>query len=137
MPSGIGIQLGELVIDANKLARFAKSGTGGVLNDLMRRGTNVQIAARGFVRKRTRTLEKSIVKRADVDARGPVVYVLTDVPYARYENDGTPPHIIRARNRKYLRFPGAGGQLVFVRQVHHPGTKGSHFLTRALPYARD
>lgn len=133
----INITVGEIVIDPTKLALFARSGAGPVLNDLMRRGSNVQTAARAFVRKRTRTLEKSIVKRADIDARGPVVYVLTDVAYARWENDGTPPHLIRARNRKVLRFPGAGGQLVFVREVHHPGTTGSRFLTRALPYARD
>lgn len=133
----VTFEIGEIVIDPTKLARFAKSGSGPVLKDLMRRGTNVQIRARGLVRKRTRTLEKSIVKRAEVDSRGPVVYVVTSVSYARYENDGTRPHLIRARNRKVLRFPGAGGQLVFVTQVHHPGTTGSQFLTRALAAARD
>lgn len=133
----VAFQLGEMVIDPTKLAAFAKGGTGPVLRDLMRRGTNVQVAARARVRKRTRKLEKSIVKRANVDARGPVVYVVTSVDYARYENDGTRPHVITAVNKKVLRFPGRGGQLVFVKQVHHPGTTGSHFLTLALQAARD
>lgn len=133
----IGLQFGEIVIDPNQLVRFARSGTGGVLRDLERRGTNVQIRARQLVRKRTRKLEKSIVKRSDVDERGPVVYVVTSVAYARFENDGTVPHIIRARNKQFLRFPGKGGTLVFVKVVHHPGTAGSHFLTRALEAARD
>lgn len=133
----VSFQLGEIVIDPTKLAAFAKSGSGPVLNDLMRRGTNVQIAARARVRKRTRKLEKSIVKRAEVDHLGPVVYVVTSVSYARFENDGTRPHLIRAINKKVLRFPGSGGQLVFVKQVHHPGTTGSQFLTLALQAARD
>lgn len=134
--AGVSLLVGEMVIDPTKLARFAKSGAGPVLNDLMRRGTNVQIAARARVRKRTRKLERSIVKRAEVDVRGPVVYVVTSVPYARYENDGTRAHLIVPKFKTVLRFP-AGGQLVFTTIVHHPGTTGSHFLTRALSAARD
>lgn len=132
----VGVIVGELVIDARKLHAFAASPTGPIMRDLMRRGTNVQTGARRLVRKRTRTLEKSIVKRADVDGRGPVVYVVTDAPYAIYEHDGTRPHIIRPRNRKVLRFPTRGGAIVFAQVVHHPGTEGSEFLVKALPLAR-
>lgn len=72
--------------------------------------------------------------------------------YARYVNDGTRPHIIRPRNARCLAFapfgakagikggrPSAtfsfGGKtanvgMVCVKVVHHPGTKGSHFVEK-------
>lgn len=56
-------------------------------------------------------------------------------PYLGYEHDGTGPHIIRASRRKMLRFI-SGGRVVFAREVHHPGTRGSHFLVRALEVLR-
>jgi hypothetical protein len=51
-----------------------------------------------------------------------------------FEHDGTAPHVIRPRTKKMLRFP-SGGAVVFARVVHHPGTTGSQFMTRALPLA--
>ncbi|WP_440952033.1 HK97 gp10 family phage protein [Methanococcoides sp. FTZ1] len=72
--------------------------------------------------------------------------------YAQYVNDGTRPHIIRPKNAKCLAFApfGARGSLsrghrtafftfggktvetglVCVKVVHHPGTKGSHFVEK-------
>jgi hypothetical protein len=46
-------------------------------------------------------------------------------------DQGSPPHIIRARRRKALRFT-VNGKVVFRRSVLHPGTRGSGFLTRSL-----
>lgn len=132
----IGARLGPVVIDPMRVAAFVRTPSGVIVRDLMRRGTNVQLGARRNVRKRTRALERSIVKRLDVDARGPVVWVGTDSPIALFEHDGTRAHIIRARRRKVLRFP-AGGRVVFAREVRHPGTQGSKFLIKALPLARD
>lgn len=56
-----------------------------------------------------------------------------DVPYAGYVRWGTRPHVIRARNAKYLRFywPRVG-RVVFFKKVNHPGTKPNYFLERAL-----
>jgi hypothetical protein len=59
------------------------------------------------------------------------VTVGSDLEYAAMVNDGTRPHIIRPRSAQVLRFK-VGGRTVFARVVHHPGTKGTHFLDRAL-----
>lgn len=55
----------------------------------------------------------------------------SDVEYAPMVNDGTRPHVIRPKNAKVLRFK-VGGQTVFARVVHHPGTRAQPFLDRAL-----
>ena len=109
--------------------------------DLDRRMTRAQFGAKRFVRKRTGTLAASIRKRAGVDGRGPYVAVVAGwtgnkpvKSYVQYEHDGTHPHIIRPRRRKALRFQ-VNGQVVFAQRVKHPGTRGSKFLTRALPLA--
>jgi len=44
---------------------------------------------------------------------------------------GSRPHVIRAKRKKALRFV-VNGKVVFRRQVNHPGTRGSGFLTRSL-----
>ena len=70
---------------------------------------------------------------------GPFRDVVYGVPgittYVMEHHDGTPPHPIRARRRKFLRFI-SGGQVVFRRQVRHPGTKATKFLSRALQELR-
>lgn len=43
--------------------------------------------------------------------------------YAQWVEDGTRPHIIRARNAKYLRFV-QDGVVRYAKQVQHPGTPG-------------
>lgn len=55
----------------------------------------------------------------------------SDVEYADMVHGGTRPHIIRPRNRQYLRFQ-VGGRTVYAKVVHHPGTRARPFLDRAL-----
>jgi hypothetical protein len=110
-----------------------------ILRDLERRMTRVQYASRSMVRIRTGTLFSTIRKQPGVNARYPYVDVVAGgrgARYVMYEHDGTVPHIIRARRRKMLRFVWHG-QVVFRRQVRHPGTTGTFFLTRALPLAAE
>ena len=52
-------------------------------------------------------------------------------PAALYVVHGTRPHIIRPVRAKALRFT-VGGQVVYARVVHHPGTKPNDFLRQAL-----
>lgn len=81
---------GYVVIDPNKVAAYARDGGGPVIADLTRRATNVQAGARRQVGKKTRRLERSIVKRPGVDSRGPYVDVVTEgVSYALHHHDGT------------------------------------------------
>lgn len=55
----------------------------------------------------------------------------SNVEYAAMVNDGTRPHLIRPRYARALRFV-VGGQVVYARVVHHPGTRAQPFLDRAL-----
>lgn len=61
----------------------------------------------------------------------PRATVFFDTDYAAFVNDGTRPHIIRPKNARALRFR-VGGQIVYARVVHHPGTRPNPFLDRAL-----
>lgn len=103
----------------------------GILRDLDRRATLVQAAARQRVGKRTRKLERSIVKRPGADATSAYVDVVAEQPYARMHHDGTGPHLITPRYRKVLRFP-AGSGVVFAYRARHPGTRPNRFLTDVL-----
>jgi hypothetical protein len=69
--------------------------------------------------------------RPSLSLRGPSVRVSADVSYATYVENGTRPHVIRPRRRKALKFK-VGGRTVFATVVHHPGTKGVHFMARAV-----
>ncbi len=81
---------GSVVIDPDALRRYVNDGGGPIIADLSRRAGNVQAGARVQVGKRTRRLERSIVKRPGVDARGPFVLVVTEgVTYSLYHHDGT------------------------------------------------
>lgn len=61
----------------------------------------------------------------------PQFTVFSNVDYAPMVHDGTRPHIIRPRTKQVLKF-NVGGQVVFAKVVHHPGTRARPFLDRAL-----
>lgn len=85
-PGGTGT-----VIDPDALRAYVEDGGGGVIADLTRRATNVQMGARRQVGKKTRRLERSIVKRAGVDRAGPFVDVVTEgVEYAGWHHNINP-----------------------------------------------
>lgn len=90
---GIGVRVSAdtyRVIDPNALANYTRAGGGPVVADLTRRATNVQAGAVRQVGKRTRRLERSIVKRPGVDGRGPYVDVVTEgVSYGGFHHNGT------------------------------------------------
>ena len=52
-------------------------------------------------------------------------------PYLGFHMDGAPPHVIRPRRRKALRFI-QNGQVRFATKVNHPGNAGNDFLRDAL-----
>ena len=51
--------------------------------------------------------------------------------YGGYVRDGTPPHIIRPKNAKALRFE-IGGAVIFAMKVDHPGNKPNPYHKRAM-----
>lgn len=55
-------------------------------------------------------------------------------PYAPFVHWGTRPHVIRAKDKKALRW-AAGGKFFFAKEVRHPGYKGDAWLTRAAAKA--
>lgn len=95
--------------------------------------------AQRLVPVRTGTLLMSLRTQRRRGARGPAVDVIAGVPgitnYLSVILFGSPPHIIRARRRKALRFIGSRG-LTFAAQVRHPGTRPRPFLTDALRVLR-
>lgn len=60
------------------------------------------------------------------------------VGYALYVEFGTPPHIIRPKNKKALRWnPDRGRKApatndIFAKEVHHPGTMPQPFIRNTL-----
>jgi len=81
---------------------------------------------------RTGTLTKSIVAgKARKAGSGAEVEVIAGANYAAAQEFGAKPHVIRARKAQALRF-FAGGQLIFRRQVNHPGNPEQAFLANAL-----
>lgn len=90
---GVGVRVSAdtyKVIDPDALAKYTRDGGGPVMADLSRRAGNVQAGARRQVGKKTRRLERSIVKRAGIDSKGPYVDIVTEgVRYAGFHHNGT------------------------------------------------
>jgi hypothetical protein len=62
--------------------------------------------------------------------------IYTQQPLGKFITKGTKPHIIRAKNVRFLRFYWAkgpqGAGVYFFRSVRHPGTKPNDYLDRAM-----
>lgn len=141
----IRVHPGQITVLRPELIAFMTDPNDGVIKDLVRRGNVVMLVAKTFVRVRTGRLRTLI--RLQVNAKKMRVDVVAGksglTPYTMFEHDGTNPHIITAkkmrgrgkrRRQGMLRFT-VNGQVVFRRSVMHPGTSGSQFLVRALPFA--
>lgn len=50
-------------------------------------------------------------------------------PQAKFTDEGTRPHTIRARNKKALRFRYKG-RIVVAKSVNHPGNKGTGWFSK-------
>lgn len=55
----------------------------------------------------------------------------THTGYGLFVDQPTAPHVIRPNISKFLRFT-IGGQVIYAREVQHPGTKGKFFIQRTL-----
>lgn len=63
-----------------------------------------------------------------------IVGILKAGGAAIFLDGGTVAHDIRpkSKGRGRLRFETAGGDIVFARKVHHPGTRANPFITEAM-----
>jgi phage gpG-like protein len=116
---------------------------------MLRRGLKVETQAKrnlggvgGPARVDTGRLRASISTNLVKASNGAYMAVVgTNVYYARWVHDGTgvwgPRHrLIRPVRRKFMKFRPAGrGRFVYARFT--VGMKPNHFLTNALPAARD
>lgn len=116
---------------------FFNDPSGPVIKDLDRRMRNVENRADSLVGVDSGYLQATIHRIRGFQRRGPYVDVQAgarQIKYTMAHHDGTPPHVIRVRKARALRFE-SGGKVIFRTKVNHPGTKGTFFLTRALPLA--
>lgn len=113
--------------------------SGPVGRDLDRQSQLVLNRARTLIGVDSGTLLRSLHRERGVTAIGRYTDIVAGVPgrttYIMDHHDGTPPHLIRPRRRKALKFR-VGGATVFASRVRHPGSSGSKFLTRALDVLR-
>lgn len=142
----------RVVMDPAKLAEVLRGPSGPVVRRLMEDGQVVKAEARRIVRvynpppggpkreRRPGTLRDSIVTRVVPDADGVAVLVGSEDKIARIEEEGSTPHLIGPKNATRLVFwSGKAGKVIYMKpgkKVRHPGTTGSHFLTKALQVLR-
>jgi len=87
----------------------------------------------GSFKNQTGNLRRSIDRRVFSAARG-IVFV--GEKYGKYVEFGTRPHIIRPKSAKMLAFK-VNGQMVFARQVRHPGSKPYPYMEPAFKENKD
>jgi len=59
------------------------------------------------------------------------VITISIVDYAYFVEFGTPPHIIKPKDKKALKFKAGNGQ-VFAKVVKHPGTRPNPFIRNTI-----
>lgn len=83
----------------------------------------------GRYQDRTGQLRAGIVAHfIKSDGRSVIWEILSPAKYSVFVENPTKAHIIRAKDGGFLAFPGSGGEMVFAREVHHPGTPGFPFM---------
>jgi phage gpG-like protein len=116
-----------------ELAQFMRSANGPVALELTRLAVRVEtqakINATGSPNVQTGRYRSSISWRLGIDGDGLFAEVGSNVEYARFLEEGTPPHVIRPRAKRALFWPGARHP---VKSVRHPGTRPYRVLQRAL-----
>lgn len=129
----------RVVFNDAALFRLLESPEGPVAKDLLRRATNVETRAKlnatgqhGGPRVRTGRLRASIHHELDLDARGLVARIGSNVEYARYVEEGTDPHRIVPLTKKALHWKGAKHPVL---AVNHPGSRPYPYLRPALAAA--
>ena len=130
----------EVVIHHAAFHRVFRSENGEVGRWLRRKATMIETLAKITVGVDSGALLRSIDTMLTHHPSGDLMARVGANPrdritgYALIHHEGSRPHVIRARNAKYLRFPNrkTGQGWVFAKEVFHPGTAPNPFLTRFL-----
>lgn len=133
MPISIEFRVQRQQIDQGAMNRLLRAPQSGVVRDMLRRGRNVETAAKGFVGVDTGRLRASSntnpVTRGDATG----AQVGSDLNYSLVHHEGH--GVIRPRRGQFLVFvPKGQTQPVFAKSVR--AVEGTKYLTRALPRAR-
>lgn len=70
------------------------------------------------------------IKKMNYGQTGFVVIVNSE--YGVYVDQGTKPHIITPKNKRFLAFQTRDGGWVRTQRVNHPGQKATYFFTNAV-----
>lgn len=125
---------GRFRADQAALTQLLHGRTGPVVLHVANKGREAEGHARRLVGVKTGKLKASIGSRVVRSNPGYNVEVFAGATpetskYVMPHHDGARPHIIRPKNKRYLKFQ-AGGRTVYARKVNHPGNRGTHFLLR-------
>lgn len=118
-----------LTIDHRKLNLVARRGSAVIVSTVTRRTATIAAGmAPGGMKDKIRPIITG--------GANPLGIVMVDHPAASFVLTGTKPHEIRPRRPGgVLRFE-IGGEVIFTKVVHHPGTKPNNFLMKAMAAAR-
>jgi hypothetical protein len=137
-----GIQISYPALDA--IQRGFEQAPELTERELLATMTKVTMILEGQVKdampKRTGLTAGSVTSDAFSVPGGVLGVVGSASPVALFIEEGTKPHEIRAINAKALSFPFGVGPLrpggsfgsIFVKSVHHPGTKAQHIFANTL-----
>ena len=88
------------------------------------------IESQAAVHHKTGALVDSVYKAKQSSGAWLVGHDLQRAPHSEFVLWGTKAHVIRPRNKKFLRW-ASGGKFHFSKEVHHPGTKPDNYINRA------
>lgn len=88
------------------------------------------IEGQAAIHHKTGALVDSIYKLKLENGGWLVGHDLRRAPHSEFVVWGTKPHVIRAKNKLFLRWAG-GGKFHFAKKVNHPGTKPDNYINRA------
>jgi len=115
-----------LTINPAVARRFAEKSSTAYVNRLTERvAVHARLLAPGSMKEKIRVIPAGGIN--------PIGIIVSDHPATVFVIDGTKPHDIRAKPGGVLVFvPKGGGNKIFAKLVHHPGTKPNNFLLKAL-----
>lgn len=133
----------RIVWNEAEYAALFGSEAGPVAIELARRALNVESQAKANAsgapgpNVQSGRLRASIRSTIEKDGAGLVAKVGTNVEYARYVEEGTPPHKITPRRERIARYAEQGRRpALFWPGAPHPVFSVDHPGTRAKPYLR-